>query len=466
MMRALGLAIALYTGRASANERMTVDEAVKLALAQNLPLLATEEVAGASHEVVKSVRATLLPTVQAADQFQHWNCPAAISLVRLPEGLRCRSDLEGAPPPPPDLSAFTPAQQQQLESLINGFAAIPVVVRDRTTNIFAVTIDQPLLGLWRRSVEVATARAAASAADAGVLVTQADVAQGVRTYFLQLFEARAEEQIAAASVRELDEQVASAKTRLAVHVITESDLLRVEVAAANARQDQISARADAEVRKAELLDMLGLAPSADVEFVEPTALLADSQPLAPDVKAVTERAIARRPEVARAASEHEAAERLTTTRRLALLPEIDAQLGYIRTDGTIASIHNQEYIGVSASWTVWDWGARTHLADAAARVANAAALELDERRRQVAVEVKTTLVQTNAARAAVAVAKQTIGSAEEAYHAMQARVTAGTATTTDLLDAQTALTRARLNLARAQYSEAVRHVAYLRAIGE
>jgi outer membrane protein TolC len=341
-----------------------------------------------------------------------------------------------------------------------------VVLRDRTTNIFAATIDQPLLGLWRRSVEVATARAAASAADAGVLVTQADVAQGVRTYFLQLFEARAEEQIAAASVRELDEQVASAKTRLAVHVITESDLLRVEVAAANARQDQISARADADVRKAELLDAIGLPLSADVEFVEPTALLADSQPLAPDVGAVTERAIARRPEVARATSEHEAAEHLTTARRLALLPEIDAQLGYIRTDGTIASIHNQEYIGVSASWTVWDWGTRTHLADAAARVANAAALELDERRRQVAVEVKTTLVQTNAARAAVAVAKQTIGSAEEAYRAMQARVTAGTATTTDLLDAQTALTRARLNLTRARYSEAVRHVAYLRAIGE
>jgi outer membrane protein TolC len=423
-------------------------------------------VASASHDVVKSVRATLLPTVQATDQFQRWNCPGAISLVRLPEGLRCRSDLENSPPPMPDLSAFTPAQQQQLESLINGFAAIPVVVRDRTTNIFAVTIDQPLLGLWRRSVEVATARAAASAADAGVLVTQADVAQGVRSYFLQLFEARAEEQIAAASVRELDEQVASAKTRFAAQVITESDLLRVEVAAANARQDQISARADADVRKAELLDAIGLPPSADVEFVEPTALLADSQPLAPDVGTVTERAIARRPEVARAKSEHEAAEHLTTVRRLALLPDIDAQLGYIRTDGTIASIHNQEYIGVSASWTVWDWGARTHLADAAARVANAAALELGERQRRVAVEVQTTLVQTNAARAAVAVAKQTIGSAEEAYHAMQARVTAGTATTTDLLDAQTALTRARLNLARARYLEAVRHVAYLRAIGE
>ena len=45
-----------------------------------------------------------------------------------------------------------------------------------------------------------------------------------------------------------------------------------------------------------------------------------------------------------------------------------------------------------------------------------------------------------------------------------AQVAAGAATTTDLLDAQSALTTARLNLARAQYERAVARVQLDRAV--
>ena len=46
-----------------------------------------------------------------------------------------------------------------------------------------------------------------------------------------------------------------------------------------------------------------------------------------------------------------------------------------------------------------------------------------------------------------------------------ALVQAGSATTTDLLDSQSALTTARLNLTRAQYELALSHVAVTRASG-
>ena len=47
----------------------------------------------------------------------------------------------------------------------------------------------------------------------------------------------------------------------------------------------------------------------------------------------------------------------------------------------------------------------------------------------------------------------------------EAQVRAGAATTTDLLDAQAALTQARLNRARARYEEAIARVTLQRAIG-
>ena len=57
-------------------------------------------------------------------------------------------------------------------------------------------------------------------------------------------------------------------------------------------------------------------------------------------------------------------------------------------------------------------------------------------------------------------------SAAEAYRVTEAQLQAGTATTTDLLEAQAALTQARLNLTRAQYELAQARVDLQRALGQ
>lgn len=82
------------------------------------------------------------------------------------------------------------------------------------------------------------------------------------------------------------------------------------------------------------------------------------------------------------------------------------------------------------------------------------------------VDAQVALEETQAAANAVSVARKSIASAQEAYKDVAAQVKADTATTTDLLDAQAALTRARLNLSRAQYELAIRHVGLLRAMGQ
>jgi outer membrane protein TolC len=53
----------------------------------------------------------------------------------------------------------------------------------------------------------------------------------------------------------------------------------------------------------------------------------------------------------------------------------------------------------------------------------------------------------------------------EAYRVTEALLKAGSATTTDLLDAQAALTQARLNLTRAEYQQAIAQVTLSRGIG-
>jgi outer membrane protein len=437
--------VCVVAGPAAATEQLTVDQAVELALKQNRRLLAVEKRAGAGHDAALATGAHLLPAVRLTEEYQHWDCAAALSLVAFAKGSECFETLAAATPPgmPP-----------------------PVIARRQDTNNFVAAIDQPLVGLLHIGYDYAAARANAKAGDAGSLTARASIVQAVRSAFLQYFEARALEQIAAASVHELDEQVKVAQARLKAGVITNADLLRVQVAEANARQQQIAARTQGVVTRNNLLDGIGLAPGADVELSEPTTLLtAATQPLPAGADAVSS-AEAHRPEVAQVDAGERAAGHSRTARYLSLLPEVDAEGAYVRTDGQLFAPPNQWFIGVRASWNIWEWGATFFQARAAGKQAAAAALDRDNQRRVVAVEVANALAQTEAAKVSVDVAHEAISSAQEAYRVENALLLAGSATTTDLLDAQSALTTARLNLARAQYELAIQRVALARVMGD
>lgn len=430
----VGLAAVFCATASFAQERITVDDAVKLALQGNYRLLTVGKRAAGSHDLALSTGARLLPSVRLSEELQHWDCPFAIDLATF--SGKCQTD---------------PSQK---------------VVREQNTNSFVATVSQPIVGLLHTGFDYGAQRANAAASDAGAKVARAQVVQTVRTIYLQHFEARALEQIAAASVAELADQVTVAEARLKAGVITNADLLRVQVAQANARQQQIAAHTQAVLSKANLLDAIGLGADAAVELAEPTSLLTMAMQPLPELAAATSRAAARRPELAQAAQAERAAERTRTARYLSLLPEVDAEGAYLRTDGQLFAPPNQWFVGVRATWNIWEWGASFFQARAAARQAEAVALEHGDEARQVALQVQTAAAQSQAAAVVVEVAQQAIGSAKEAYRVTQALVQAGSATTTDLLDAQSAFLTARLNLARAQYELAIQRVALARAIGD
>ncbi len=431
----VGVAAICCATASFATERLTVEQAVQLALKGNYRVMTVGKRALGTHDVALSQGARLLPAVRLSEEYQHWDCPFAIT---------------------------------NFMTFMGGCQSAPdqAVLRKSDTNSFVAAIDQPLFGLLHTGFDYAAQRSNARAADASARVTEAQVVQTVRTIYLQYFEARALEEIAAASAAELAEQVNVAQARLKAGVITNADLLRVQVAQANARQQQIAAHTQGVVAKANLLDVIGLRSDEPIELVEPASLLTMASRPLPELGAATAQAQEKRPEMEQANQAARAADRASRARYLALLPELDAEGGYIRTDGQLFAPPNQWFVGVRASWNIWEWGASFFQARAASRQAEASALERDNEKRQVALEVQTTAAQIEAATVVVDVAQQAIGSAREAYRVTQALVQAGSATTTDLLDAQSAFLTARLNLARAQYELAIQHVALARVLAE
>ena len=422
-------ALMATTGLANAASRtLTIDEAVALALRSNPRLAAARARAESGEALASSTGRRMLPSIHVSDEAQYWNAPFSVA-----------------------------------------FGPMALTVRDQKTNTFAAAAAQPLVGLLRANDEQ-TAQAEQSAAQrAQVAAAESDLRATVETQFLHVFEAVALEQIAASSIRELSDQVTVAKARLASGVITKADLLRIEVAVANAQQQALEARSQAQTARAQLFAAIGIAPSDAAEFtlVEPTERLnaaRNSKP-AGTLGSLLPLAAQRRPELMQYAHLVSAAERQRRASGFALLPDIDFEAAYVRTDGQQFAPKNSAYVGLKANWAIWEWGATELQHKAAAIQAEAAQRDREMLERQIESELTASLAQGDAARGAVGSADKAVASAEEAYRVTDAAVKAGSQTTTDLLQAQSELTQARLNLIRAQYELVLSDVALARATG-
>ncbi|HEX9100688.1 MAG TPA: hypothetical protein VF997_00725, partial [Polyangia bacterium] len=77
----VGVAAVCCATASFAQERLTVDDAVRLALKGNYRLLVVSKRALGSHDTALSVGARLLPAVRLTEECQHWDCPFAINFM-------------------------------------------------------------------------------------------------------------------------------------------------------------------------------------------------------------------------------------------------------------------------------------------------------------------------------------------------------------------------------------------------
>ncbi|HEY5284805.1 MAG TPA: TolC family protein [Polyangia bacterium] len=421
--------IALEGAEASAPQRLTMDEVVQMAVASSPALKAARARARGNEEQANSLRGRLLPSVNLSDEYQRWDSRFVIDF------------------PIPSMPVSIPA-------------------RELSTNAFVVAAGQPLLGLLHLSSDRSALATAAEAATFDVRTLEANLRDEVRAEFLRMFEARTLAGVAHASQDQLAEQIAVAKEKLAAGVLTPADVLRLNVAAANARQQEIQATAAEQVSRATLLVAIDREPEdRTVSFVEPVT---------PESAAATEgelgplvaKALHDRSEVRSATLAAKAASASSRSRAYDLLPEVDLEAGYMHVTGQAFVKPDSAFIGIKAGWQIWDWGARWYQHRAAQSQAVAAQAQADDAHRRVEIDVAAKLANARATASALETGRTAIGSAEEAYRVTTVLLAAGSANTTDLLDAQSALTQARLNFARARYEYALARIRLSRALGE
>jgi outer membrane protein len=329
-------------------------------------------------------------------------------------------------------------------------------------------LQWPIYSGGRDDALVRAARAERDAAGADLLAVRADLRLEITRAFWALVTAREAEQVLDRSVESLDAHVRDVRARLDQGLVPPNEVLSAQAQRARERVLAIEARNTRGSVEADLGRLIGEASgrpivaqvppgAASVKAEDLAALLEEARKSRPERQAFEERAAASR---ARA-----------TAASAAARPQVGINGGYdyARPNPRIfprADDWEDSWdVSVNLSWSLWDGGrhrAERAQADAGTRAVEARAGEFD---RQLALEVRQRWLDMDSSQAAIDAAAEGLRAAVEARRVLRERFAVGVATSTEVLDAETAVLQAELDHTRAVSNARLAHARLNRAVG-
>ena len=405
---------------AAAPETLSISKAVSEAIASNPKISASKQYIQSAQSSAKSARAALLPKAIAGYDYT---------------GLKNTPIMKTAS------GTMNAAHRHQYNWSVS-------VIQPLFTG-FALTSQHEIAKLETRIQQLEK--------DQVVL----DMTRDVKTACYNLLLAQkllivAEDEVAALTAHKKD-----ARLFYDQELIPKNDLLRSEVGLANSLQQQESSRAAVEKAKAQVNRLLNRPITSEIRITDIKNT--------PEVKFDYDRqavlALEYRPVMQ---SVYLSLESLGFAEKIAksgLYPEISLTGGYMQdgddwsaSDNDYANSHNA-YIGISATWTFWDWGKIR--SDAAAVNHEAEALEagIETLANRICQEVRNAGLDCEVAKKNIATASRALDQALENWRITNVQYQQQVATSTDILDARTFLTQADTNYYNAVYG-------YLNAVAE
>ncbi len=333
---------------------------------------------------------------------------------------------------------------------------------DPITN-FRSQIDlvAPIFDQRQTSTRVAQARLARESADADREMTEQRIRFEVIASYYGVLVAEAALGVADDAVVAAESDAKRIRDRVDAGLVVESEHLAVEVQLAEFRQQQIEARGAVRSARATLAKAIG-APDGPPRILG-TGLeeRAFSPPALPQLSSSF---LERHPEYRRA--ELEARSRAEGIRGAEgeYLPRVDGFATVGNSGNKLVNGSGDYAVGVSLTFTLFDAGRRPRI-DAAEAEKLAAEAARDERANELRLDVARAYEDFIAARERLTVTAKAIEQATEVLRVVRDRYQTGLTTVTEVLRAETALVRSRLNLLSARYAYTVGYARLLLSSG-
>lgn len=430
---ALATVFTAVRAEAQQTRAITFAEAIQLATRQANEVLIARQGTIAAEEHKASTTAALLPSLRAEGNVILWPDEQEISLAPA-----------GAP--------------------TSTIAAPGFVVRDQVTASLTLTIAEPLTGLYAIAKAIGLDNRMIEAAKADEAKAQLDAANRAGEAFLRILQARAAQEITEKTLSQVDAQLERARSLEKAGVLQAVDVLRLESLRAQTKQGLLQAQTGTTIAQRGLAFALSLRDGTTLDAKddlppEPPALTAQA------AESITA-ALTGRPDLLAAKKRVEAAEFGRALAMSAYIPNISLVGTYQHNEGSLFQEKNSVFAGLVMQWNIFDWGRAWNSADEADARAEQARLGAELLGDAIAFEAEQRVLNARTAYETIAVLKSGLAAAEETHRIQTARYAQGEATTTDVLDAETDLARARTASANARYDYYLSLLALSRAVGE
>ena len=311
-------------------------------------------------------------------------------------------------------------------------------------------------------------KAARSRADAAVLMregTELDVAMQARLDYIAVVREQENARVTGELLKQTEERLRVSREELAAGRVARFNVLRDEAELANAIQLDTAARSQAALALIALKTTLGVDLASAIMASEPLQYV----PGPVSVEDGIREAMARHPEVRSSEKRAEAAQSDVRSAYGRYLPELSATWMYdwqrMRNRGEMTETPEGYSAGLVLTIPLFDGFMREN----AIRTARARQDQAKEQavlaRQQIAKAVNQAALILQAAEQIVEASRKGLAQAEEQFRIVRERYASGRGIQVEVLDAQTALTRARFNVVAALADHQTARAMWLQATG-
>ncbi len=287
-----------------------------------------------------------------------------------------------------------------------------------------------------------------------------DLALTAARSFVQVLRLEAAERASAGAVAAAESDLDRATQRRDVGLVTNADVLAIEVHLADVRQEQIATGGDLAVARLELTEALGLPLDQPVLLIRPTPAAAPT-----DTALLARQALDARPERKQAEIQVRLAANDRRLAEAAFLPRAGIDAGWEFNGSSWAKQRSGWIVGARVELNVFNGLADRARVSAARQAETRLAAERERIERRIEVDVRSAVARVTTARARETAGRAALTQARERQRMVRDRYDAGLATVTDVLHAAEAVFAAEARATAAEMDTILETVALDRAAG-
>ncbi|MGE5679865.1 MAG: TolC family protein [Bacillota bacterium] len=316
-----------------------------------------------------------------------------------------------------------------------------------------VSLQQPVFTGFRLSSLRSAASLQNQAAETDYSKDINEAAFRIQSAFWQFYKAQQLLSVLNENLIQNQKHLEDTRNNLQNGLVTQNDVLKLEVLYSNTKLQQIEAQNNLDVAKVAFNQALGLPLDAqtDIDVKDIKTDLASEKQGAYKFEDIIKEAKQNRGELKSLQYRLQASREAAAAARSGWFPSIYLNANYYynnpnaRYQPPVKQFKDSWDLGVSLSWDIWNWGYTSAQVTQAEQNAIQSETSLSQANEAVELEVYSNYLTYQRSMEKVTVSSQSIDQAKENYRIINDKYNVQLATSTDLIDAETAVLQAQTN---------------------